>query len=330
MSARAADLGQAEAAPPAPEHHGPTSPWLYVWLFTVPLTWGFNFVSLKVLFRDFTVLGLLSGRYLVMVWALFLTLWFFERDLSIQRKHLRYFITFALVAVGIYHVCFAAGVMYTLTAESSLLISTAPIWTMLITAMIGWEQLTWRRGLGTLVGFAGIACVILGGLRAQQAPEHHLAGLGIMTLAAILWACYAIFSRPLLKVYSPLKVTAYIHLIGALLLIPLGAREALAVDWLHLQPVTWVCFFYFALLAGVYGFVTWYRGVAIIGSSRTMLFQYCVPVIATVAAYFLLREQPTLVQVAGIFITLVGLQLAVPGPGQKRAERLTSVLASGE
>jgi len=330
MAVKTAPTRLAAVTAPTAEAQPRVSAWIYLWLATVPLTWGFNFISLKVLFRDFTVLGLLSSRYLVMVWALFLTLWLFERDLSIQRKHLRYFIFFALVAVGIYQICFAAGVMYTLTAESSLLISTAPIWTMLITAALGWEALTWRRGLGTLVGFSGIACVILGGLEARQAPEHHLAGLGIMTLAAILWACYAIFSKPLLKVYSPLKVTAYIHFIGAFLLIPLGAREALAVDWAHLAPLTWMCFFYFALLAGVYGFVTWYRGVAVLGSSRTMLFQYCVPVIATLAAYFLLGEKPTLVQVAGIFITLVGLQLAVPGPAQSKADRLSAVVASGE
>jgi drug/metabolite transporter (DMT)-like permease len=330
MSAKAAATEQVPPAAVSAPDQPRVSPWIYVWLATVPLTWGFNFISLKVLFRDFTVLGLLSGRYLVMVWALFLTLWVFERDLTIQRRHLRYFIGFAIVCVGIYQICFAAGVMYTLTVESSLLISTAPIWTMLITAALGWEALTWRRGLGTLVGFAGIACVVLGGLKAQQAPLHHAVGLAVMTLAAILWASYAIFARPLLTVYSPLKVTAYIHLIGALILIPLGAREALSVDWFRLQPITWVCFFYFALLAGVYGFVTWYRGVAIIGSSRTMLFQYCVPVIATLAAFFLLAETPTLVQVAGIFITLVGLQLAVPGPAPGPGRRQGIAAASGK
>jgi len=330
MSAKLAAIEQVEAPPAPPEAPSHVSPWIYVWLSTVPLTWGLNFISLKILFRDFTVLGLLSSRYALMVWALFLTLWLSERDLTVQRKHLSYFVAFAFVAVGVYQVCFAAGVMLTLTAESSLLISTAPIWTMLITAAIGWERLTWRRTLGTLIAFGGIACVILGGLKAQQVPEHHVLGLGVMVLASILWACYAIFGKPLLRLYSPLKVTTYLHLIGGFVLIPLGARQALAVDWLRLQPLSWVCLFYYALLAGVYGFVTWYRGVAVIGSSRTMLFQYCVPVIATLAAYFLLGEKPTPVQVAGIFITLVGLQVAVPGPAHKAAYQSSVSVASGE
>jgi len=283
-----------------------------VLLATVPLLWGFNFISLKVLKQDFTVIGLLSGRYVVMVFALFVTLYLFERDMSIRREHLRYFLGFAFVTVVVYQVCFAAGVFYTLAAEAALLISTAPIWAMLINAALGWERLSLRQGIGTLLGFAGIAAVILGGLEAQAVPEHHEFGLIIMVASGILWAGYAVFSKPLLRHYSPLKVTTYLHFIGAFALIPLGARDALAVNWAGLSPITWVCFFHFSLLAGVYCFVVWYRGVATIGSSRTVLFQYCVPIVATVAAYFLLREVPTAIQVLGIAVTLVGLQLAVP------------------
>lgn len=287
------------------------SPWVYALLATVPLTWGFNFISLKVLKQDFTVIGLLSSRYVVMVLALFVTLWALERDLSIRREHLRYFLGFALVTVVIYQVCFAAGVFYTLAAEGALLISTAPIWAMLINRALGWERLTLRQAMGTLLGFAGIAAVILGGPEAQRVPEHHVFGLAIMTLAGILWASYAVFSRPLLRHYSPLKVTTWVHFIGAFGLIPLGARDALAVDWWHLGPMTWACLFHFSLLAGVYGFVVWYRGVAAIGSSRTVLFQYCVPIVATFLAYLLLHEVPTVVQIVGIGVTLVGLNLAV-------------------
>ena len=304
---------EAAAAQPA------VSPWTYALLATVPLTWGFNFIALKVLKQDFTVIGLLTGRYVVMVLALFVTLWALERDLSIRREHLRYFVGFSFVTVFIYQICFAAGVYYTLAAESALLISTAPIWAAIINHVLGWERLSLRQALGTLIGFLGIAAVIFGGLRAQQVPEHHVFGLVIMVVSGILWACYAVFCRPLLAHYSPLKVTTWIHAIGAIGLIPLGARDALAVDWINLSSLSWLCFFYFALLAGVYGFVVWYRGVATIGSSRTVLFQYCVPVVATLAAYFLLREVPTAVQVAGIAVTFVGLQLAVPRHSGRRA-----------
>jgi len=319
--AKAEQVSQEAERPVEQPVHGPghhVSPWTYVLLATVPLNWGFNFISLKVLKASFTVAGplagvygLLSARYVLMAVALLLTLWVLERDLTIRREHWRYLLGFAFVTVVLYQGCFAAGVFYTLAAESALLISTAPIWAAIINHILGWERLVLRQALGTLVGFLGIAAVIVSGLE-QREVEYHAIGLGLMVLAGILWASYAVFSKPLLRHYSPLKVTTWIHTIGAMVLIPVGARAALAVDWPNMSAITWVCLLHFSLLAGVYAFVVWFRGVATIGSSRTVLFQYCVPIVATLAAYFLLHEVPTVIQIVGIGVTLLGLQLAMP------------------
>ena len=303
------------------------SVWMWILLATVPLTWGFNFISLKFLKEDFSVAGdfagvygLLSARYALMVVALMLTLWILERDMVIRREHWRYLAGFSFVVVVIYQGCFAAGIFYTFAAEGALLLSTAPIWAALINHSLGWEKLTLRQAVGTAVGFIGLAAVVLGGLGQRGAPEHHVLGIAIMALAGILWASYAVFSKPLLRHYSPLKVTAWIHTLGALVLIPVGAPAALQVDWANMPLISWGSLFHFSLLAGVYGYVVWYRGVQAIGSSRTVLLQYCVPVVATVLAYLILREVPTIVQVIGIGVTLFGVHLAVrkhPTPAGK-------------
>lgn len=298
----------------------PEKPSIWIWLLlaTVPLVWGFNFISLKFLKEDFGVAGplagvygLLSARYALMVVALMLTLWILERDLSVRREHWRYLVGFAFVVVVVYQGFFAAGIFYTMAAEGALLLSTAPIWAALINHSLGWERLTLRQAGGTAIGFIGLAAVVMGGIGARGAPEYHSIGIPIMAFAGILWACYAVFSRPLLEHYSPLKVTAWIHTLGAVILIPLGAPAALQVDWASMSLVSWGCLFHFSLLAGVYGYVVWYRGVHAIGSSRTVLLQYCVPVVATVMAYFLLREVPTILQMIGIAVTLFGVHLAV-------------------
>ncbi|MGI5817006.1 MAG: DMT family transporter [Armatimonadota bacterium] len=304
------------------------SPWMWVLLATVPLTWGFNFISLKILKQTFGVAGplagvygMLSARYALMVVALMLTLWIIERDLTIRREHWRYLVGFAFVTVVIYQGTFSAGVFYTLAAEGALLISTAPIWAALINHVLGWEKLTVRQAVGTIIGFVGIAAVVLGGLDSTAAPEHHTFGVAIMVLAGILWASYAVFSKPLLKHYSPLKVTAWIHTLGAVVLIPLGAPAAMQVDWSNVSLITWGCLLHFSLLAGVYAFVVWFRGVQTIGASRTVLFQYCVPLVATVLAFLLLKEVPSVLQIVGIGVTLTGVNLAV-----RRRRRRETVL----
>ena len=114
----------------------------------------------------------------------------------------------------------------------------------------------------------------------------------------------------MLEKYSPLKIVACIHLLGSVIIIPIGFTQMLDVEPWKLGLVPWLCILQFSVLAGVYAFWTWYNGVKRIGASQTMLYQYFVPLVAVVAAYLIIKEKPTLLQVAGIAITLAGVHLA--------------------
>jgi drug/metabolite transporter (DMT)-like permease len=292
--------------------HKPSVAATYVWLATVPLTWGFNFVALKILYQGFgfTVPGLLTARYILMVPMLLGLLLLTERNLHIRREHWRHLAIFSFFTVGIYQYLFAKAIELTSAGESALLISSAPIFTFLITTILGHERFTKMGLLGVTFGFAGIALVIFGGNGSASIPATHIKGDLVMIAAAVLWASYAIFSKPLLKHYSPLKVTTWAHTLGAIMIIPIGFTQAMQMDWLHLAPLGWGCTLYFAWLAGVYGFVVWYRGVRVIGSSKTMVFQYLVPPVALVVGYFVLKEAPSLLQALGVIITLSGVYIA--------------------
>jgi len=300
------------AQPAEAAHHKPSVAATYLWLATVPLTWGFNFVALKILYKSFgfSVPGLLAARYLLMVPLLLGLQLLTERSLHIRREHWRHLLIFSFFTVGIYQYLFAKAIQLTSAGEAALLISSAPIFSFLITTVLGHEKFTKMGLAGAVFGFAGIALVIFGGNGSASIPATHILGDLIMIAAAILWASYAIFSKPLLKHYSPLRVTAWAHTLGAILIIPIGFTQALDVDWQHLAPLGWGCVLYFAWLAGVYGFVVWYRGVRVIGSHKTMLFQYLVPPVALVVAYFALGEAPSLLQALGVIVTLGGVYIA--------------------
>ncbi len=307
------EIGAAEGQAQPTAQPAQQSAVIYAWLATVPVIWGFNFICLKILYSDavgFTVPAVLAARYIIMVGALGLILLFLEKDRRIAREDWKYLVTFAIITVSIYQFVFAKGIELTSAAEASLLISTAPIWVFLISIIMRIEQFDSARMFGVLVGFLGVALVIFGSGGSATVSETHLVGDLVMIAAAILWASYAVFSRPLLKKYSPMKIVAYIHILGSVIIIPIGFGQMLAVPLLTMGPVAWLCILQYSLLAGVYAFLVWYGAVQRVGASQTMLFQYFVPLVAVVAAYLILKEMPTLLQVAGIAITLAGVHLA--------------------
>ncbi|HCU35296.1 MAG TPA: hypothetical protein DGT21_07470 [Armatimonadetes bacterium] len=306
--------GQAQFEPSAEYHEtAHPSPWIYGWLATVPLIWGFNFVCLKILYHPdvgFTVEGMLSARYIIMA-LLFGAILLLQRNSKpIDRGDYLYLFIFALVTVGIYQWVFAKAIQLTSAAESALLISTSPIWVFLISFLMGTQRFDARRMIGVAVGFAGVAMVIFGAGKSADVADTRVLGDFVMIVAAILWASYAVFSHRLLEKYSPLKIVATIHLLGAIVLIPIGFGQMISVEPWSLGLVPWLCILQYSVLAGVYAFWMWYRGVKRIGASQTMLFQYFVPLVALVAGYLILHEIPTQWQIAGIVVTILGVHLA--------------------
>ena len=310
---------------PAPATDSAPSPHVSVWLATVPLIWGTHFVALKVVFEEYGVFGMLTIRYALMIVALLGVLWLTERDLRFAWRDVPYLAGFSLLMVTVYQVVFALGIDLASAAQSALLISTAPMFTAITAAALGWERLTGRLVAGVGLGFAGIFAVIYGGGDLSGAAGTEMRGSLVMLAAAVMWAWYAVLAKPLLAKYSPLKVTAYCHTLGGLLLIPLGLREALTTtpyvigmlaDPEAARHAFWVLFglVFYAWGSGAYAFTVWYRGVQRLGSGRTMLYQFCVPVVGLAAAIVFRGEFPSALQWAGAALTLGGVAFALRRP----------------
>lgn len=308
---------------PAATDHGPSLS-IYLWLATIPLIWGTHFVALKIVFEDYSVFGMLSLRYALMSVALLLVLWISERDMRFAWRDVPYLLVFTLFMVVIYQIVFAIAIKKASAAESALLISTAPIYTAITAAALRWEKITRELIAGVALGVAGLVLVIYGG-GFEPARATQLSGCLLMVLAAVMWAMYAVLAKPLLAKYSPLKVTAYCQSLGAVALIPIGLPDALSVTPRVLSqlsdPATanhafWVIFgvLFYALVSGAYAFTVWYRGVRILGSARTMLFQLCVPVVGLVAAIVFRHELPAPLQWVGALLTLGGVFFAARRP----------------
>ena len=66
-------------------------------------------------------------------------------------------------------------------------------------------------------------------------------------------------------------------------------------------------------------FVTWNLAVKILGSVKTSVYIYIVPVITAVTSTFILHEKITLTTLLGIILTLVGLLLS---ENKKKKEKI--------
>ena len=103
---------------------------------------------------------------------------------------------------GLFFVFYNIAVAYTTAARASLALSTLPLQTMVVAALLGVEQLTVRKSLGVAIAMLGVFAALASGLGA--APEGAWRGELIMTCAVLCMAFYNVWSRRFIQRSSAL------------------------------------------------------------------------------------------------------------------------------
>ncbi len=98
---------------------------------------------------------------------------------------------------------------------AALIIGTVPIWMVIFDAILIRVRPRWQVIVGLLTGFGGILFLIGPESLFGQHPRYDLAGIGILLLAALLWAIGSIYSRDADLPRSPLLGTGIEMLAGS-------------------------------------------------------------------------------------------------------------------
>jgi drug/metabolite transporter (DMT)-like permease len=156
---------------------------------------------------------------------------------------------------GVFFVVYAEALVYTTAARGSLAVSTLPVLTMIVAALMGREALTGRKTLGVFVAMGGVAIALAAGL--AEAPPQAWRGDLIMTGGMLSMALYNVLSRPLMARSSPLGYAtagmAFGSGLNALVAWQAGGFEAVRA----FGASQWAAALYLGAFAGALGFYLW-------------------------------------------------------------------------
>jgi hypothetical protein len=124
---------------------------------------------------------------------------------------------------------------------------------------------------------------------------------------------YLLLLPRLLGRYRPLTLAAWVTVVGAVMLVPFGAVEAL-IRHPHVTG-PWLGLLAYSALAAV-ALTAWLYlpGVRRLGSARTTVYSYLQPFVTVVAAGLLIGEPILPLQLLGGVIMLVGVAMGRPRP----------------
>ncbi len=267
------------------------------------LSWGFNFVALKLLYRQLPPPAVALCRFALMYLLLVGLCKLKGESLRYGRDWPQLFIL-GFLAMGIYMIFFLEGMMHASAAEGAIILASAPIFTALIAIAFKQERFGYGTLGGALLAFAGVVLVIVSG---TESGQSKVLGDVLILCSSVVWALSVVMSKPLTLDRSPLQILT-LSMPGALLaLLPYGLNASIEVPWGSLSSITWLMLFHITVLAGVLGFWGFYTGVKTVGGPAAMLYQFFVPPIAAFSAWLVFGKTLTVWQFVGMAVIIAGV-----------------------
>jgi drug/metabolite transporter (DMT)-like permease len=209
---------------------------------------------------------------------------------------------------GLYQLLFAEGVAHTRAGSAAIVLAAAPVFIALLGRFLGIERVGARGYGGVLLSIIGIALVIMGGA-SRGGGESTLYGNLIVLVGAFCWALFTVLLEPFTHRVSLVDISALTLVGGAIPLVAVSAPAMLATSWTSVRPLAWAAIAYSGVASLVIAYLFWYRGVRVIGPTRTAIYSNLQPVIALLVSWVLLSEAPTAWQGVGAATIIAGVIL---------------------
>jgi drug/metabolite transporter (DMT)-like permease len=276
-------------------------------LFCTAAIWGINFVAVKSLLVEVNPVNLILVRFISGSILLFLLLLFFE-DVKLPLKDFYKLCGLGAIGITLYQFLFVYSLKYSSVTSVAIIINAAPLYGGLLSSFFGYEKFSRKRLFAIVAGFIGVYILITKGEFLSLGGD--IKGNILAVTASLLWALYTILAKPMLDKYSPLKVTTYSMLAGSALLCIFAPFYLDLKEIVLLSSTGWLSLIFSILFSIVIAFVLWHRGVSKIGASRTIIYQYFIPVFGAFSAFLLLHERLYWSQLVGAIIIFWSITLS--------------------
>jgi len=230
--------------------------------------------------------------------------WWRERSFRVARGDLG-LVALAGGTIFLNQVCFVYSLHFTTASTVSLMFGSTPVFVGVIGVAIGLERLGrrfWAAALITLAGVGLIAAASGGGV------SSDLKGALLALCAAVTWAVYTLAVAPLMRRYSPLRISSLVLTIGWIPLAAAGGGQV-AEQAFSFGAVAWLAFAYAVVGPLFLTNILWFTAVDRVGAARATLFGNLQPFFAVLFALLLLSESLQPLEIVGGMLVFAGIAL---------------------
>jgi drug/metabolite transporter (DMT)-like permease len=209
---------------------------------------------------------------------------------------------------AVFFVLYNLALRFTTVARGTLALSTLPLMTMVVGAVLHIEALSARKTTGVLVAMLGVAVALASGL--AHAPPGAWRGDLIMAGATVCMALYNVYSRPYIGRSSALGFLISGMAVGGGALVVIGTVSGGLAQITGFTGAEALAALYLAAGGGALAFFLWVFALQRASPTRVANTMAVNPLVAGLLAAGLIDEPVTVNLVAGLVAVFAGIWIA--------------------
>lgn len=281
--------------------------------------WGVNVSFTKALIPDWMTSEGISAVRLIGGALLFWIGSIFVRNDRIARSDWK-----KLVAGGVFGLfgfiyLFVMSLKYANPIDVSIIMTLPPMFVILIGVIFLRQRPSWMEYLGLLIGFAGAVIVIIGAKGSGKSGSDNVLGDILAILSCICYASYLVILQGPTKKYKPISLLRWVFLFAAIPgLFLLFGFDKMPI-WHTTDAAPWLEIGFILLCPTFIAYFLVQPAIKNIGSELVSLYQYLLPVFATISAVLMGLDKLRWIQVVAMAIIIAGMIMTNIGKKHRKS-----------
>jgi drug/metabolite transporter (DMT)-like permease len=272
------------------------------------LLWSVNMVIASGIKGHIPPVGLAFWRWTIacIVLAPF-TLKSAIENWTIIKKNIRYLMLTAVLGITIFNTLIYFAGKTTSAVNLSLIAISIPLFIVVLSRIIFKEKVSNMKIVGIATIITGVLVLITKGSLKALLHINFTIGDLLMLVACFFFAYYTILVRQKPKELTPKVFLFSVFVLGVILLFPFYLWEHLFYKKVILDTKTVLATSYVGIFASLVSYYLWNEAIRLIGTSKTAVIYYLIPVFSGILAYFFLGQAILITQIISMGIIVTGL-----------------------
>ena len=277
-------------------------------ILVATIFWGVNVSFTKALIPQWMTSESISAVRLVGGCLLFWLASLFVRNARIDRADWKLILLGGVIGLFGFIYLFVMSLRYGNPIDISIIMTLPPMFVLLMGVLFRHARPSWIELAGVAVSFVGAVIVILDG-NSGKAGSDNLLGEVLAVASCICYAFYLVILEQPTRKYPPVTLLRWVFLFAA---IP-GAFLSIGFDKLPILHASvaapWLEIGFILLCPTFIAYFLVQPAIRSIGSELVSLYQYLLPVFATVSAVLMGLDTLRWAQVAAMAVIIAGMVL---------------------